>query len=116
VRRFAIATGLILTMATCPFAQERTVKVRITAERFRFTPDEIKVHLGETIEFRLESDDTDHGFRIAGTDVDRIIPKRGRGSITVKFTPGKTGRYEFECSKLCGAGHDFMHGVLVVEE
>jgi cytochrome c oxidase subunit II len=114
--RFTIAAGLIFAMATCPFAQVRTVTVRITAERYRFTPDEIKIHLGETVEFRLESDDTDHGFRIVGTDVDRVIPKRGRGSITVKFTPDKAGRYTIECSKLCGAGHDFMHGVLVVED
>jgi heme/copper-type cytochrome/quinol oxidase subunit 2 len=34
----------------------------------------------------------------------------------VKFTPDKAGRYVFECSKLCGAGHEFMHGVLVVED
>jgi cytochrome c oxidase subunit II len=114
--RFTIAAGLVFAMATCPFAQERTVTVRITAERFRFTPDEIKIHRGETVEFRLESDDTDHGFRIVGTDIDRVIPKRGRGSITVKFTPESTGRYAIECSKLCGAGHDFMRAVLVVED
>jgi cytochrome c oxidase subunit II len=114
--RFTIAAMLIVAMATCPFAQGRTVTVRVTAERFRFSPDEIKVRCGETVEFRLESDDTDHGFRILGTGIDRVIPKRGRGSIAVKFTPDKAGRYIFECSKLCGAGHEFMHGVLVVED
>lgn len=111
-----MAAALIFTLATCPFAQERTVTVRITAERFRFTPDQITIHRGETVEFRLESDDTDHGFSIVGTDIAQIIPKRGRGSITVKFTPDTAGRYAFECSKLCGAGHDFMRGVLVVED
>jgi cytochrome c oxidase subunit 2 len=111
-----IATALVLEMVTSPFAQQRTVTVRVTAERFRFTPDEIKIRRGETVEFRLESDDTDHGFRIVGTDIDRVIPKRGRGSITVKFTPDRAGRYVFECSKLCGAGHEFMHGVVVVED
>ena len=30
------------------------------------------------------------------------------------FTPAKAGRYTFECSKLCGAGHWFMRGVIVV--
>ena len=114
--RWATGALLILAMATCPFAQERTVTVRVVAERFRFSPDEIKIRRGETVEFRLESDDTDHGFRILGTDVNRIIPKRGRGSISVKFTPDKSGRYTFECSKVCGAGHEFMHGVLVVED
>jgi cytochrome c oxidase subunit 2 len=116
VSRLTIAAALVLAMATCPFAQGRTVTVRVTAERFRFSPDEIKIRCGETVEFRLESDDTDHGFRILGTSIDRVIPKRGRGSIAVKFTPDKAGRYVFECSKLCGAGHEFMHGVLVVED
>src|SRR5262249_46136715 len=96
--------------------QQSKVKVDIVAERFRFTPDQIRVRLGATVEFHLESDDTDHGFRIVGTDVDRIIPKRGRGAIDVAFTPERAGRYTFECSKLCGAGHGFMHGELIVEE
>ena len=116
MNRFTIVAALMFAMATCPFAQERTVTVRVVAERFRFSPDEIKVRVGETVEFRLESDDTDHGFRIIGTDINRVIPKRGRGFITVRFTPDRAGRYTFECSKLCGAGHDFMHGVLVVED
>jgi cytochrome c oxidase subunit 2 len=116
VGRYLIGAALVVVLAMSPFAQERTVTVRVNAERFRFTPDEITVRLGETVEFRLESDDTDHGFRIVGTDIDRVIPKRGRGSIAVKFTPERAGRYLFECSKLCGAGHEFMHGVLIVRE
>ena len=114
--RFTIAAGLIFAMATCPFAQERTVTVRITAERFRFTPDEIKIHRGDTVEFVLESDDTDHGFRIVGTDGVRGIPTRGRASLTVTFPPHNARRHALQPSNLCGAGHDFMHGVLVVED
>jgi cytochrome c oxidase subunit 2 len=96
--------------------QPSTVTVEVLAERFRFTPNEIRVRSGATVQFRLESDDTDHGFRIVGTDIDRIIPKRGRGAIIVTFTPDHAGRYTFECSKVCGAGHEFMHGVLIVED
>ena len=33
--------------------------------------------------------------------------------MTVTFTPEKAGRYTFECSQLCGAGHSFMRGVIV---
>ena len=28
----------------------------------------------------------------------------------------KAGRYTFECSQLCGAGHEFMRGVIVATE
>jgi len=96
--------------------QPARARIEIVAERFRFTPDQVRVRRGTTVEFHLESDDRDHGFRIVGCDVDRIIPKRGRGAIVVTFRPERAGRYTFECSKLCGAGHEFMHGVLIVEE
>ena len=89
--------------------------IEISAERFTFTPSEIKVKAGTMLEIRLRSDDTAHGFRIVGTDVDLELPKRGRGVATAMFTP-KAGRYTFECSRLCGAGHEFMRGVIVASE
>ena len=89
--------------------------IEISAERFAFTPSEIKVKAGTMLELRLRSDDTSHGFRIVGTDVDLELPKRGRGVATAMFTP-KAGRYTFECSRLCGAGHEFMRGVIVASE
>jgi cytochrome c oxidase subunit 2 len=95
-------------------APEQTVDV--LAERFSFSPSEIKTTVGTTLQIRLESDDTSHGFRIVGTDVNIEIPKRGRGTTTVTFKAEKAGRYTFECSQLCGAGHSFMRGVIVVAD
>jgi cytochrome c oxidase subunit 2 len=89
--------------------------IEISAERFAFTPSEIRVRAGTRLELRLRSDDTAHGFHILGTDIDIELPKRGRGVATVTFQP-KAGRYTFECSRICGAGHEFMHGVLVAAE
>jgi cytochrome c oxidase subunit 2 len=90
--------------------------VDVAAERFSFTPSEIRTTVGTTLRIRLQSDDTAHGFRIIGTNVNIEIPKRGRGTTTVTFTPEAAGRYTFECSKLCGAGHSFMRGVIIVDE
>jgi cytochrome c oxidase subunit 2 len=89
--------------------------IEIDAERFSFTPSEFRVKAGAPVEIRLRSDDTDHGFKILETDINVIIPKRGRGIATVTFQPPKPGRYTFECSKLCGAGHAFMRGTLIAE-
>ena len=72
--------------------------------------------VGTPLEIRLTSDDTAHGFRIIGTNVNIEIPKRGRGTTTVTFNAEKAGRYTFECSRLCGAGHSFMRGVIVVAD
>ena len=111
-----------LTVIAVVYAQEaqpapqEAQTVDVLAERFTFTPSEIKTTVGTTLQIRLESDDTAHGFRILGTDVNIEIPKRGRGTTTVTFKAEKAGRYTFECSQLCGAGHSFMRGVIVVAE
>ena len=89
--------------------------IDISVERFSFTPSEFRVKAGVPVEIRLRSDDTDHGFRILGTDINITIPKRGKGVATVTFQPPSAGRYVFECSKLCGAGHSFMRGTLIAE-
>jgi len=95
-------------------AQETQV-IEISAERFSFNPSEIRVKAGTKIEIRLTSEDTMHGFHIVGTDINLELPKRGRGVASATFQP-TPGRYEFECSRLCGAGHSFMRGVIIATE
>ena len=103
------------TAGTAPRAQAQTPRIiEVTAERFEFWPTEIDVVEGEPIVIRLRSDDTLHGFRIVGAGTNVLIPKRGKGFVDTKLSGLKAGRYTFECSRLCGAGHNFMRGVLVV--
>jgi heme/copper-type cytochrome/quinol oxidase subunit 2 len=89
--------------------------IRVSAERFAFTPSEITVDKGTVIEFHLTSEDTDHGFRIVGSDVDVEIPKRRRGETIVKYTADTAGRFIIECTRPCGAGHTAMRAMLVVK-
>ena len=93
-------------------AQERQV-VQIVAERFTFTPSRIEVSVGTTVEIHIRSEDTDHGFHIVGGR-NVIIPKRRQGEAVVVFEAVEPGTYRFECSKLCGAGHNFMKGEIIV--
>ena len=93
-------------------AQERQV-VQIVAERFTFTPSRIEVPVGTTVEIHLRSEDTNHGFHIVGGR-NVIIPKRRLGEAVVVFEADEPGTYRFECSKLCGAGHNFMKGEIIV--
>ena len=114
---FSVLGGLLLIAAgvslSSAFGQERVV-VPVLAERFSFTPSEIRVPVGVTLELRIRSDDTMHGFRIAGHGVNVAVPKRRQGVAVVEFGARAAGRYRFECSRLCGAGHQFMHGEIVV--
>jgi cytochrome c oxidase subunit II len=113
-----VIAGVAMAIGAAPGgadAREQDAQVvEITAERFSFTPSEIRVKAGTRVEIRLRSEDTAHGFRIIGTDIDVELAKRGRGVKTVTFAP-TPGRYTFECSQLCGAGHEFMRGVIIAE-
>ena len=117
-RRVALGIALVVTAgAGTNGAQPDSPRViRMTAERFTFTPSRIVVETGESIELRIASDDTAHGLRIQGTDVNIVVPKRGLPETSVMFTAPAPGKYPFECTRLCGAGHNFMRGELVVRE
>lgn len=111
---------LLLLAATAALAGSAPAEplrvVKIHAERFDFSPSRVTVAPGEEIEIRLTSEDTAHGFRVEDTDINVEIPKRGQGEVVVRFTTTRDGTYRFECSRMCGAGHHFMRGQIVVKE
>ena len=118
--RLTVLVAVLLTMpgisgSRPAGAQERRV-VSVVAERFTFTPSEIRVPVGTVLELRLRSNDTMHGFRIVGHGVNVAVPKRRQGEVVVEFDATTVGRYRFECSRLCGAGHNFMRGEIIVVE
>lgn len=120
MRRLSVA-GLVLLglLGPTPYPKAQQVAVRkitIVAERFSFTPSEIRVPRGTAVQLHIRSDDTMHGFRIVGRSVNILVPKRRQGEAVVYFEAMDTGRYEFECSRLCGAGHNFMRGAIVVTD
>ena len=89
--------------------------ISISAERFSFNPSRVTVKQGQLVEFVLTSVDTDHGFRIVGTGVDVAIPPSGSGEARVRFTAREKGKFTFDCSRPCGAGHNIMRGEIVVK-
>jgi cytochrome c oxidase subunit 2 len=113
LRTAGVLVSAALFIGASPRTQVR--KVTVEAERFSFTPSRIRVAPGEEIEIHLRSADTAHGFEVAGTDINVRIPKRGRGEEIVTFKADKPGRFTFECTRMCGAGHHFMRGEILVE-
>ena len=89
--------------------------ISINAERFAFNPSKVTVKQGDLVEFVLTSDDTDHGFRIPDAGIDVAIPPQGRGEARVRFIARQKGKFTFECSRPCGAGHNLMRGTLEVK-
>lgn len=111
--------ALLALAASHLFAQAGDRKpdrvVTISAERFTFNPSKIRLKQGEIVEFVLISDDTDHGFKIPAAGIDVAIPPGGRGEARVRFVAREKGKFVFECSRPCGAGHNLMRGVIEVK-
>jgi cytochrome c oxidase subunit 2 len=111
---FALACCTILLAQNDPQRKPDRV-IAIAAERFTFNPSKITLKQGELVEFVLTSDDTDHGFRIPSAGIDVAIPPQGRGEARVRFIAKEKGKFAFECSRPCGAGHNLMRGTIEVK-
>ena len=110
--------SVVLTLGVAPPAgvQSDVRVIKVNAERFSFTPSRIELTAGDEVELKIRSDDTSHGFRIVGTNTSVAIPKRGKGDVSVRVRLETPGTYTFECNRMCGAGHNFMRGELIVRE
>lgn len=114
--RGLVVLAAVISVATMPgSAQPSRRVIEITAERFEFYPSEIRVATGEEVELRITSEDTIHGFRIVGGTINLAVPKRGKGRASAIFRAAEPGRFTFECNRMCGAGHHFMRGEIVVK-
>jgi cytochrome c oxidase subunit 2 len=107
----AAGLGAALLLARVWAADERVVTV--VAKKFVFVPDEIHLKQGETVVIELTAPEVTMGFSAPElgirTDIVPGVPTR------VRLTPGKPGRFLFNCDVFCGSGHEDMDGVIVVE-
>jgi len=114
----ALLVLLMLGLSPCLIAGvaagEEAKVIKITAEKFKYTPDQITLKKGVPVMLEFTSLDRTHGFSCPdfGIRVD-IVPGK---PATVSFTPDKTGRFLFHCDIFCGSGHEDMSGVFVVTE
>lgn len=108
------AAGIVRMVHAEERRSEADRVINVVAERFTFVPSRIRLELGETVELRIRSLDTNHGFRIEKTGINVIVPKRGKGDARILFRAQEKGVFRFHCSKACGAGHTIMRGRIVV--
>jgi heme/copper-type cytochrome/quinol oxidase subunit 2 len=89
---------------------ERTITIH--ARSYEYHPAVIRVNPGDTITFRLISEDVVHGIYIDGYDLS-LEADPGQTSELV-FTADRRGSFRLRCSVTCGALHPFMIGKLEV--
>lgn len=89
-------------------------EIQVTAKKYEFSPNPIRVKKGEPVRLIITATDHDHGIQL---DAFHIKQKLKKGvPTTIEFTPDKAGTFPFKCSVFCGLGHGGMKGELVVEE
>ena len=110
-----ILLALISVSAGC--AKNRTgkepVRIKITAKKYQFQPNPIRVKQGDEVLLEVSSADVQHGFRVPELGIDESVPKGKTAEISV--VPAKRGEYKIECDIICGPGHDDMAGKIIVE-
>jgi cytochrome c oxidase subunit 2 len=90
-------------------------KITVTAKKYEWNPSTIEVKVNQPVEITFQSEDTKHGFEQKDLGIEKVIIDKDQPQ-TVKFTPTKTGTYQFKCAKFCGMGHSGMKGQIVVVE
>jgi len=86
----------------------------ILAQVWAYTPNRITVPKGSTITFYVTSKDVQHGFIIAGTNINMMVIPGQVSTLTATFD--KAGEYNMVCNEYCGVGHQTMFGTIIVEE
>jgi len=110
---FAVGVSSSTADNNAPVAgQERVIK--IVAQRFMYTPNEITLKKGEPVTLEFRSLDFIHGFKVPDLGIRADLPP-ARNTL-VHLTPKKTGRFPFLCDNFCGSGHEDMSGVIIVTE
>jgi cytochrome c oxidase subunit 2 len=107
-----VCAGISATAQT--ETQATPVEIKVTARQFGFEPKLITVEKGKPVRLLITSVDVQHGFAIEELGINKKL--KANAVTVVEFTPPRVGRFPFECSVMCGSGHDEMTGELVVTE
>ncbi len=114
----AVALGTYLPVAFAS-GQGETREFVIDARRFAYSPNRLRVNLGDTVILRLRPQDVSHGLYLDGYNLKtRAMPAvpgvpGGEGILT--FVADRPGQFRFRCAVTCGPLHPFMIGELNVE-
>src|SRR5205807_10465259 len=81
--------------------------IDIAASNWKFTPDAITLHVGETTQVRLTSTEGVHGIKSEDLGIPQTMLIPGKFA-TLNVTPKKAGTYVLHCAIICGPGHEKM--------
>ena len=104
----------VFSAGTMYAADQKEIVIKITAKKFEYSPDSIKIKKGIPVILELTSLDTTHGFNCPKLGVRTNIEP---GKVNrVRILAQKAGVYAFFCDVFCGSGHEEMTGKIIVED
>lgn len=106
---------LILPIGAAEGIQDNVSRtIEVHAKRFSFSPSEITVKKGETIDIHLISEDVTHALFVPDLSIKQEVSKGHPQDIIVR--PQSTGDFQGQCARFCGAGHGTMTFTVHVTE
>jgi cytochrome c oxidase subunit 2 len=84
----------------------------VIAQAWNFSPRELEIPVGSTVDIYVTSPDLQHGFKITDTNINmQVVP----GQVSkLTFTFDDIGEFPYLCTEYCGQGHAAMFGVVNV--
>ena len=107
LKKFVTIVGAALLICSAPVAVSGSPRrIKITASRFSYSPNEITLKKGEPVVLVFHSTDVTHGFNLPEMNIRADIHK---GKDTeVNLTPSEDGHFVGRCAHFCGKGHGSM--------
>jgi len=107
-----------VAQVTPPQTTGKVFDVTLRAGQILVTPALDNIQNGETIKFRIHSEDLEHGFRLTSPTgavlTDRLY-KPSDGTVEQTVVIPREGTYAFFCTNTtCSPGHNNMYGTFVV--
>jgi cytochrome c oxidase subunit II len=117
-----VAVGLgvaLLTLNPWPhdaLAGEATRHIDVQARQWAWLLSDTEAQVGEVIEFRVSSEDVNHGFGLYGPDHRLISQIQAMPGFvnTVRHRFEQPGSYEILCLEYCGVAHHAMAAAIHV--
>lgn len=111
-RLIYLFAAIFLLAGAGNLSAQETKTFQITAKKYDYTPDTIKVNQGDKVVLEVTATDREHGFGIKAYNIDRPLPE-GK-TVTIEFVADKKGEFTIRCTKFCGWGHWGMKAKLIV--
>ncbi len=118
-----ILFGIILSVASLrewphTSAGSNAMVVNITSGQWWWETDTTEIPLGQQVEFRVTSEDVNHGLGIYDPEMRLVVQVQAMPTYTNKVvhTFDQPGTYQILCMEFCGiAHHDMVYEFDVVE-